>query len=152
MSSLLNLTAIRLGDSATPSKNFIISVPDIPDGTLTIERGDGTDVLTIDAAGKVAFPGNVQSWKNVTATRVAGTPYVNDTPFPIEVAITSVNTGPTANSACLTAVVGGELVQRAQAYGVYVNSWLNFTVPAGATYSVSTTGGVLGIELWKELR
>lgn len=52
----LSLTAIKLGDSATPSKNFIISVPDIPDGTLTIERADGTDVLTIDATGRVKFP------------------------------------------------------------------------------------------------
>lgn len=57
----LSLTSIKLGDSATPSKNFIISVPDIPDGTLTIERGDGTDVLTIDAAGKVAFPTGIVS-------------------------------------------------------------------------------------------
>lgn len=55
----LSLTSIKLGDSATPANNFIISVPDIPDGTLTIERGDGTDVLTIDAAGKVVMPGNI---------------------------------------------------------------------------------------------
>lgn len=52
----LALRQIQLGDNADTSKNFVISVPAVADGTLTIERENGTDVLTIDASGNVAFP------------------------------------------------------------------------------------------------
>ena len=52
----LKLGQIKLGDNADESKNFVIKTPTIADGTLTIERGNGTDVLTIDASGNVAFP------------------------------------------------------------------------------------------------
>lgn len=46
---------VKLGDSADLSKNFLISVPAVPDGTLTIERENGTDVLTVDASGFVGI-------------------------------------------------------------------------------------------------
>lgn len=52
----LNLRSIQLGDSSDSSKNFVIKTPAIADGTLVIERGDGTDVLSIAANGKVLFP------------------------------------------------------------------------------------------------
>jgi len=52
--SQLKTTKVYLGDSATLANNFQISVPATPDGSLTIERGDGTDVLTVDASGVVA--------------------------------------------------------------------------------------------------
>lgn len=57
--SQLSLKKIKLGDNADTSKNFVISTPAVADGTLTIERENGTDVLTIDSSGKVVFPGNV---------------------------------------------------------------------------------------------
>jgi len=148
----LKLTSIKLGDSATPANNFLVSVPDIANGTLTIEREDGTDVCTIDAAGKVVFPGNTQTWQDVTGSRSAGTTYTNSTTQSIQIAITSVSSGATDAAAYLTVTVGGIVVQQAQSYGVYVNAWATFTVPAGATYSVATTGGTLGIAAWKELR
>lgn len=66
MSGTLNLKKIKLGDNADTSKNFVISVPAVADGTLTIERENGTDVLTVDAAGKVTFPGNVVPVFNAT--------------------------------------------------------------------------------------
>lgn len=47
---------VKLGDNVDTSKNFLIKVPTVADGTLVIERGDGTDVLSIDAAGKTTFP------------------------------------------------------------------------------------------------
>lgn len=53
MSAELHLTKIKLGDNADTSKNFVISVPAVSDGTLTIERENGTDVLTIDASGNI---------------------------------------------------------------------------------------------------
>lgn len=51
--SQLSLKKIKLGDNADLSKNFVISVPAVADGTLTIERENGTDVLTIDSAGNI---------------------------------------------------------------------------------------------------
>ena len=51
--SQLSLKKIKLGDNADLSKNFVISVPAVADGTLTIERENGTDVLTIDANGNI---------------------------------------------------------------------------------------------------
>lgn len=43
--------SIRLGDNADTSKNFVISVPPVADGTLAIDRENGTAVLSINAAG-----------------------------------------------------------------------------------------------------
>lgn len=51
--SQLSLKKIKLGDNADLSKNFVISVPAVADGTLTIERENGTDVLTIDASNNI---------------------------------------------------------------------------------------------------
>ena len=52
----LALRQIKLGDNADNSKNFLISVPAVADGTLVIERGDGTDVLRMNAAGLMSLP------------------------------------------------------------------------------------------------
>lgn len=38
MTSTIAFKNIRLGDSADPAKNFIMSVPAVPDGTLVIKR------------------------------------------------------------------------------------------------------------------
>ena len=55
----LNLRSIQLGDNADTSKNFLISVPAVADGTLVIERGNGTVVFKIEANGTVTIPGGV---------------------------------------------------------------------------------------------
>ena len=55
----LNLRTVKLGDNADTSKNFLIQVPAVADGTLSISRENGTAVATIDAAGKVTFTGAV---------------------------------------------------------------------------------------------
>ena len=52
----LALRQIKLGDNADTSKNFVISVPAVADGTLVIERGNGTDVLKFLANGGVEMP------------------------------------------------------------------------------------------------
>jgi len=54
--SKLKVKEVLLGDNADPSKNFVLSVPAVADGTLTIKRANGTNVLSIDATGKVQFP------------------------------------------------------------------------------------------------
>lgn len=57
--STLNLKNIQLGDNPDPSKNFVISTPAVADGTLSIKRQDGTNVLSIAANGKAVIPGVV---------------------------------------------------------------------------------------------
>jgi len=39
--STLTVKKIKLGDSADTSKNFLIEVPSVADGTLTIKRESG---------------------------------------------------------------------------------------------------------------
>ena len=57
--STLKTKKVQLGDNADPSKNFVLSVPAVADGTLSIKRQDGTNVLSIDATGKAVIPGLV---------------------------------------------------------------------------------------------
>jgi hypothetical protein len=58
MSAQLSLTKIKLGTSGTTSNNFIISVPDTADGTLTISReSDGRVAAKCNADGSVTLPG-----------------------------------------------------------------------------------------------
>ena len=52
----LALSTVKLGDNADTSKNFLIKAPAVADGTLKIQRENGTDVLSIAANGKVLFP------------------------------------------------------------------------------------------------
>lgn len=67
--STLNLKNIQLGDNPDPSKNFVLSVPAVADGTLSIKRQDGTNVLSIAANGKAVIPGVVG-----TVAQVGGIP------------------------------------------------------------------------------
>ena len=51
---------LQLGDSATATQNFTLSVPAVPDGTLKLARGNAgattQDILTVGASGLVGFP------------------------------------------------------------------------------------------------
>lgn len=68
--SQLSLKKIKLGDSADTSKNFLIKTPAVADGTLTIERENGTDVLTIDASGNIRAAAGASLVGNGPAFRV----------------------------------------------------------------------------------
>lgn len=67
--STIAVKKVKLGDNADLSKNFLIEVPAVADGTLTIKREDGTSVLSIDANGKAVIPGVVG-----TVAQVGGVP------------------------------------------------------------------------------
>lgn len=67
--STIAVKKVKLGDNADTSKNFLIEVPAVSDGTLTIKREDGTAVLSIDANGKAVIPGVVG-----TVAQVGGIP------------------------------------------------------------------------------
>lgn len=59
MTTKINGNQIQLGGSADPTKNFIISVPATPDGTLTIKRENGTVVFKVEVNGTVTIPGGI---------------------------------------------------------------------------------------------
>lgn len=56
MSGKLKLNQVQLGDNADLSKNVLIRVPTVEDGTFSIERTNGTQLLTVDAQGVVRTP------------------------------------------------------------------------------------------------
>jgi len=69
----LTLREVQLGQSATSSQNFLIATPSVPDGTMSIRRGNGTHVLDIDASGfiKITTP---NTYANDGAAATGGVP------------------------------------------------------------------------------
>jgi hypothetical protein len=68
--SLLKANSVQIGQSATATENFTLSVPSSPDGTIKLARGNSgattADVLTVDASGNVTL-------NELTATLVTST-------------------------------------------------------------------------------
>jgi hypothetical protein len=58
--SLIKSIMHQLGLSGDPAKNFTLSVPAAPDGTMKLARGNAgattQDIMTVDAAGAAKFP------------------------------------------------------------------------------------------------
>lgn len=61
MTTKVNGNQIQLGDDADTSKNFIISVPATPDGTLSISRMSGEAVIIVETDGSLTIPYGVNS-------------------------------------------------------------------------------------------
>ena len=63
MSALVKLSTIQIGDSPTLSENFTLSLPDIPDGTLTLSRGIPGQltqtIMVVEIDGTITFPQGV---------------------------------------------------------------------------------------------
>lgn len=57
--STIAVKKVKLGDSGSPANNFLIEVPAVADGTLTIKRENGAAVLSIDANGRLLTGGRV---------------------------------------------------------------------------------------------
>jgi hypothetical protein len=55
--SLLKANSVQIGQSATATQNFTLSVPSSPNGTIKLARGNSgattADILTVDASGNV---------------------------------------------------------------------------------------------------
>lgn len=67
--SLIKAIKAQLGLSGDPAKNFTLSVPAAPDGTMKLARGNAgattQDIMTVDAAGKVGFSVGVLGFQYV---------------------------------------------------------------------------------------
>lgn len=145
--------AIQLGRSADPSKNFLITVPDVADGTLTIKRGDDTVVATIDAAGKVVAPGNAQTLQNVAGSRSANTLYTNNTGQTIYAMVAMWSSAYATAIVATVTTVGGSAILIYGSVVATAYSSVSFAVPPGATYMCNMTIGTPGaIQNWVELR
>lgn len=139
MSGTVKVSQVKLGDSADPTKNFQINVPAVPDGTLTIERGDGTDVLQVSALGVVTTPGNAQTWQTFNPTDNQS--YTNDTPLPVTIAIKLTSAVNTAMTGTIT--IAGIVISQFAAPPVAAQQSLHTLyaeIPAGAVFSVHWTG------------
>lgn len=73
--SIIRAIKHRLGLSVTPANNFVLTA-EADDGTMKLARESGQDIMTVDAAGKVAFPQNAtpafSAYKSGTAQGIAG--------------------------------------------------------------------------------
>jgi hypothetical protein len=69
--SLLKTNAVQIGQSATATQNFTLSVPSSPDGTVKLARGNSgattADIFTVSNTGVVTFANNIVQ-PNPTAT------------------------------------------------------------------------------------
>src|SRR5574338_765275 len=63
--STLQTKTVRLGDSGTLANNFELSVPAVPDGTLTLQRQSGTDILVVTAGGDIQLQNTERSYTPV---------------------------------------------------------------------------------------
>ena len=68
--SLLKSNSVQIGQSATATQNFTLSVPSSPDGTIKLARGNSgattADILSVNASGNVTL-------NEITATLVTAT-------------------------------------------------------------------------------
>ena len=69
--STVSTKTLQLGSNADQSKNFKITVPTPEDGTLTIERANGTDVAKVETDGKVSFSFGIFGF-SITSTNTGG--------------------------------------------------------------------------------
>ena len=98
---------------------------------------------------------STRAWQNLTASRASGTQYTNTTNYDIEVLLVFPDTA--GASAYITVVVGGVTIINSLLYdqgSSSATSVPSFTVPPGATYTVSWTSTAWsGAAMqWNELR
>lgn len=120
--------------------------------TATTATSATTAVTATTASNAVAFRGLTKLGLGITGEVWAntgksfGTGYTNSNTYPIMVAISYTSTVGSA----VTATINGVNTQVTGAHAGSERANMSFIVPAGATYSVSTTGGD-SLDIWSEL-
>jgi hypothetical protein len=130
------------GVVVNPSANgFLLFAP-----SGSYQVGAAQESLQAPQWGQV-LAGNNAVWNNLTGSRVVGTTYTNTSIKPISV---SVYLYSTVNTYMIGTVAGMQVaVVNLPTPGT--NGWMNFIVPAGATYSVVIEAGSAGLGGWYEL-
>ena len=133
------VTANSLIANGSTSGSITLSAPAVAGvRTQTLQAVTGTVALTGDVIGIG------QTWQDVTASRAASTTYTNSTGKPIFISVRLAQ-----DDGTLTLTVAGLLIGATGTTAGPQNYTLTAIVPAGITYSVTTTGGSL---FWYELR
>jgi hypothetical protein len=150
-------TQVQLGDSNTPANNFVLT-SQANDGSMKLARGNFNattqDILTVDAAGKVAFPQNVQTLVDYTVSgRAVNTTYTNNTGQTIFVFVTLTSSNAGGTTYCS---LGAPMSRNIWGTTANTATWPSFVmaaVPNGMTYLLQNSGGgTVGITNWLELR
>ena len=157
--SFLKLIKAQLGLSNTPANNFHFDAS-ADNGTGKLARGNigapSQDIITWDAAGKVAFPQNAQTWQTfaVPSVRALATGYPNSTGQPIKLAFRGQN-AVAAGYMTLEVVVATVSVSKQTVATTVANQEViaYVDIPVGSTYSVNFTGNNTPTVIqWAELR
>ncbi len=115
----------------------------------TLTSTSSTQALTA-AQGKVLNDqalGVGQTWQNLTGSRSSGTIYLNNTPRPILIKVSSKYTS--SSNTLFLYVNEIEVQQIRQDADGSVNAWADLIVPSGSSYRIDSSNGFSN---WSELR
>jgi hypothetical protein len=145
MSLSVRITALAQAIGADIKALFDGKVDKIQGKSLSTNDFTDDDKAKLDALNtdEVAV-GVGQSWQDLTAARVAGTPYSNGTGRPITVAAVR-----TTGAGSIQLTISGMVVQKEASQEAQSQGSVFGIVPPGATYIVYASPG---IESWVELR
>ena len=112
------------------------------------------DTLATDEIVIVQDPIGVnQTWQNMTASRIFGTDYTNDTGRPIYVSIDFGTANATEVNTSLRIQIDGLTITEPR---LLINQYSTLVayliVPAGSIYNATGIQGVATLDLWRELR
>lgn len=124
---------------------------------LTGSAANPSDVTLASLLAALGGVGINQTWQNVTPARTSGVLYTNTTPFPITAMVVFPDTE--GDTAVYSVVVGGVTLVNNMIWdsgNQTATATATFVVPAGATYKVTWTPGLVfnspGYVQWNELR
>lgn len=112
-------------------------------GNILQSTGTSTDYPMSQKAVTDQLLGVGQTWQDVTGSRIVGTTYTNTTGRTIQV---SASLGVVSQGQIVSVLVDGVTVVNNQTQGYSVP--ISFSVPAGSTYTASSSG----VTSWSELR
>jgi len=153
--SIIRSIKARLGLSVTPANNFVLDAS-ADNGTMKLARESGQDIMTVDAAGKVAFPQGlalsatkIEVLNNAIALVGTSTNYLNakiNSTLGQSIYVGVVDASVTA--VCNEIVTGGSCVLALQANGTEDYFITTFNFPTNGTYLVAlvaTASGSAGV-------
>ena len=136
--SIVKAIKHQLGLSVTPANNFLLDAS-ANNGTMKLARESGQDIMTVDAAGKVAFPQGIvpRVWA-ITTLPTPDTAYTNTTKQDLILSYVYLSTGAAAGVTIDVNSVSAVAYSNCAAGGY---GGVSVTVPAGGVWAVRVSGG-----------